>query len=75
MRPDRTYVLSGAVGGFGLKAALFLARHGARHLALLGRRGSATPGAEAALLQLRARGAEARIFACDVADIERSVPR
>jgi phthiocerol/phenolphthiocerol synthesis type-I polyketide synthase C len=70
VRPDRTYVLSGAVGGFGLRAALFLARHGARHVALLGRRGPSTPGAETALLQLQSAGAAARIFNCDVADVE-----
>lgn len=70
VRADRTYVLSGAVGGFGLEAALFLARHGARHIALLGRRGQGTPGAEAALGRLRELGVEARIFACDVADAE-----
>lgn len=71
VRADRTYVLSGAIGGFGLEAALFLVRHGARHVALLGRRGLRTPRAEAALGQLLALGVEARIFACDVADAER----
>ena len=68
VRADRCYVLSGAVGGFGLEAALFLARHGARHIALLGRRGTRMPGADMALERLGALGVDARIFACDVAD-------
>jgi NAD(P)-dependent dehydrogenase (short-subunit alcohol dehydrogenase family)/acyl carrier protein len=61
-------VIVGGAQGFGLAAARFLARHGARHLALLGRRGAATPGAAAALRELTALGARAAIHACDAAD-------
>ncbi|HXP30307.1 MAG TPA: SDR family NAD(P)-dependent oxidoreductase [Stellaceae bacterium] len=67
-RPDGTYVVSGGLTGFGLATAQWLAAHGARHFALLGRRGAATPGAAEALAALAEAGAEARAFACDVAD-------
>jgi acyl transferase domain-containing protein/NADPH:quinone reductase-like Zn-dependent oxidoreductase/short-subunit dehydrogenase/acyl carrier protein len=67
-RADRTYVLTGALSGFGLETAYWLAQHGARHLALLGRRGAATPGATAAMARLAAQGVAVRAYACDVAD-------
>ena len=72
IHPDATYLVSGGLSGFGLAAAQWLAEHGARHLALLGRRGAATPGADAALAGFALTGAEARAYACDVAD-ERAV--
>ncbi|MGO9930690.1 MAG: beta-ketoacyl synthase N-terminal-like domain-containing protein, partial [Steroidobacteraceae bacterium] len=40
-RPDATYVVTGGLSGFGLRTAWWLVRHGARHLALLSRRGAA----------------------------------
>jgi acyl transferase domain-containing protein/acyl carrier protein len=67
-RADGTYILTGALEGFGLEAAQWLVRQGARHLALLGRRGADTPGAAAALAGFARRGVEARAFATDVAD-------
>ena len=68
LRPDRTYLVTGGLNGFGLEAGRWLARHGARHLVLLGRRGGATPGADHTLEQLRSAGVDARAFACDVGD-------
>ncbi len=68
VRGDRQYVVTGGLAGFGLQAAKWLAGQGARHLALLSRRGDSAPGAAAALDQLRALGAEASAYACDVAD-------
>ena len=65
---EGTYVVTGGLGGFGLEAARWLAERGVRSLALLARRGDATPGAEAALADLAASGVLARAFACDVAD-------
>ncbi|HTI82343.1 MAG TPA: SDR family NAD(P)-dependent oxidoreductase [Acetobacteraceae bacterium] len=63
-----TYVVTGGLSGFGLEAARWLAERGARHLALLGRRGAETPGAAIALAALRDAGCEARAYTCDVAD-------
>ncbi|MFC7692941.1 SDR family NAD(P)-dependent oxidoreductase [Paeniroseomonas aquatica] len=65
-----TILVVGGVQGFGLAAARWLAGQGARHLALLSRGGAATPGAEAALRDLAARGATATIHACDATDAE-----
>ena len=63
-RADRTYLVTGGMGGFGLETARWLAAQGAEHLALVSRRGPADPGAAAVLASLP--GATA--FACDVAD-------
>ena len=63
-RADRTYLVTGGMGGFGLETARWLAAQGAEHLALVSRRGPADPDAAAVLASLP--GATA--FACDVAD-------
>ena len=63
-RRDRTYLVTGGMGGFGLETARWLAAQGAEHLALVSRRGPADPDAAAVLASLP--GATA--FACDVAD-------
>ena len=63
-----TYVVTGGLSGFGLETARWLVRHGARHLALVGRRGAGTPGAEEALAAFAAEGVEALALACDMAD-------
>jgi phthiocerol/phenolphthiocerol synthesis type-I polyketide synthase C len=68
VRSDGTYLVAGGLSGFGLASAEWLARQGARSLALLGRRGAATPGATEALARLRDAGVDARAYACDVAD-------
>ncbi|MCF3650814.1 amino acid adenylation domain-containing protein [Synoicihabitans lomoniglobus] len=45
LSPDRTYLITGGLGGLGRLAAAWLIHHGARHLALVGRR---SPSADAA---------------------------
>jgi phthiocerol/phenolphthiocerol synthesis type-I polyketide synthase C len=68
-KPDATYVVTGGLSGFGLRTAWWLVRHGARHLALLSRRGAAaTPDAEKILDQFAAAGVSVTAPACDVAD-------
>ncbi|MBI1357393.1 MAG: SDR family NAD(P)-dependent oxidoreductase [Acidobacteria bacterium] len=66
IQPDATYLITGGLGALGLHAARRLAARGARHLALVGRRG---PGAEAeaAIEKLRAAGVDVRVFSADVA--------
>jgi NAD(P)-dependent dehydrogenase (short-subunit alcohol dehydrogenase family) len=49
--PDGTFLITGGTGGLGLGLARWLVAHGARHLALLSRRG-ATRDAEAAVREL-----------------------
>jgi phthiocerol/phenolphthiocerol synthesis type-I polyketide synthase C len=65
---DGTYIVTGGLDGFGLEAARWLVRNGARRLALLSRRGPATPGADAVLAGFAADHIDARAYACDVAD-------
>jgi acyl transferase domain-containing protein/NADPH:quinone reductase-like Zn-dependent oxidoreductase/acyl carrier protein len=66
--PAGTYVVTGGLAGFGLESARWLADRGARHLALLGRRGEDTPGAAEAIRELAALGCDARAWRCDVSD-------
>ena len=68
VRADRLYLVTGGTDGFGLQAAAWLAEQGARHLALVSRRGPATPGIADGLARLRTLGAEAVAYACDVAE-------
>jgi NAD(P)-dependent dehydrogenase (short-subunit alcohol dehydrogenase family)/acyl carrier protein len=70
LRRDGTYLVTGGVEGFGFEAARWLVSHGARSIALIGRRGSATPGCEARISELEAAGAEVRVYTGDVSDRE-----
>jgi acyl transferase domain-containing protein/acyl carrier protein len=67
---DGSYVVTGGLNGFGLETARWLAAHGARHLALIGRRGADTPGAREAVAELMRQGCAVRICPCDVADAD-----
>jgi NADPH:quinone reductase-like Zn-dependent oxidoreductase/acyl carrier protein len=66
--PACVYVVTGGLAGFGLQAARWLVRQGARRLALIGRRGRATPGAAEALAEFAGQGVQAEAFACDISD-------
>jgi len=68
LRGDGTYLVTGGLDGFGYAAAQWLAAHGARAIALIGRRGLATPGAAERIAALEAAGATVRVYAGDVAD-------
>ncbi|MEW1601105.1 SDR family NAD(P)-dependent oxidoreductase [Streptomyces sp. NPDC093808] len=68
--PEGTYLVTGGLSGFGASTARWLAERGARHLALVGRRGGRTPGAAEMLEDLRARGVRATAYTADAADIE-----
>jgi NADPH:quinone reductase-like Zn-dependent oxidoreductase/NAD(P)-dependent dehydrogenase (short-subunit alcohol dehydrogenase family)/acyl carrier protein len=68
LRHDGTYLVTGGVEGFGFEAARWLVAHGAGSIALIGRRGSATPGCDTRLRELEAAGAEVRVYCGDVAD-------
>ncbi|MEV5593826.1 SDR family NAD(P)-dependent oxidoreductase [Streptomyces sp. NPDC052496] len=73
-----TYLVTGGLSGFGALTARHLAERGARHLALAGRRGAATPEAEALLADLTARGVQVSVHRADVSDaraVERIVAR
>ncbi|HEY8979390.1 MAG TPA: type I polyketide synthase [Streptomyces sp.] len=68
--PDGVFVVTGAGGNLGgLVARHLVARHGARRLLLLGRRGLEAPGAaELEKLLLADGAADVTTLACDVAD-------
>ncbi|MFJ2029060.1 SDR family NAD(P)-dependent oxidoreductase [Streptosporangium sp. NPDC087985] len=68
LEPEGTYLVTGGLGGFGVATARRLARRGARHLALVGRRGAEAPEAPALLEELERSGVEVRAYAADVAD-------
>jgi len=68
LRCDGTHLVTGGIEGFGYECARWLVAHGAGSIALLSRRGSATPGCEARVKELEASGAEVRVYQGDVAD-------
>ena len=81
IRGDGAYLVTGGLGGLGLKVARWLVEQGVRHLVLLGRHGlppretwaTVPPGEElarrtAAVAGLEALGARVDVVAADVAD-------
>jgi acyl transferase domain-containing protein/acyl carrier protein len=83
IRPDATYVVTGAFGGIGMEMAEWLVRRGATHLVLLSRSGlrpgirggqqqDAQESARRAVKRLEEEGARVLVQACDIAD-ERQV--
>ncbi|MFD2416879.1 SDR family NAD(P)-dependent oxidoreductase [Amycolatopsis pigmentata] len=66
--PSGTYLVTGGASGFGAEIARWLACRGARHLALVNRRGMAVPGAEDLVAELTAGGATVSVHAADVTD-------
>jgi phthiocerol/phenolphthiocerol synthesis type-I polyketide synthase C len=60
--------VSGGLSGLGLRTAWWLVSRGARHLALLSRRGASTTEAAAELARFAAHGVSVAALACDVAD-------
>src|SRR5262249_34026184 len=68
LRRDGTYLVTGGIEGFGYECARWLAAHGAGSIALLGRRGPATPGCATRVKELEASGAEFCVYQGDVTD-------
>ena len=62
---DKTYLITGGLGGLGLKMASWMADHGARHLLLLGRRAPSEDTAKV-LDALRQRGVQIEFQTADV---------
>ncbi len=65
---DGNYLVTGGFGGLGSEVARWLAKSGAGHIALVGRRGANTPAAMDLLQELNALGASASAYAVDMAD-------
>lgn len=67
--PDATYVLVGGLGGLGRGLAVYLADHGAKHLAFFSRTSDGlNVQAQQVLSLLRDRSVQAVVYACDVSD-------
>jgi NADPH:quinone reductase-like Zn-dependent oxidoreductase/acyl carrier protein len=66
--PDKTHLVTGGCGGFGLAAARWLAERGAKHLVLMGRNGAAGAEAQEALAEFASNGVTVRAEAADVTD-------
>jgi acyl transferase domain-containing protein/acyl carrier protein len=64
---DASYLVTGGLGGLGLRAARHLVSVGARHLVLLGRR-APSPEVKAHLAAIEADGARIHCMQADVAD-------
>ena len=67
LRGDRSYLVTGGLGGIGLQVAGWLADRGAGAVVLNGRR-APDSAAEKRIAALRARGVEMRVAVADVAD-------
>lgn len=65
-RADASYVITGGLGGFGLAVARWMVERGARHLVLVGRRGTADPETQKLLNDLRQIGADIVVKKADV---------
>jgi acyl carrier protein len=66
---EGTILITGGTGGLGaLLARHLVERHGARRLLLVSRRGPSAEGTQALAEDLRDRGADVEIGACDVTD-------
>ncbi|MFJ7249949.1 type I polyketide synthase [Kitasatospora sp. NPDC098652] len=66
--PRGTLLVTGGTGALGAHVARWLARAGAEHLLLVGRRGPEAPGARQLADELEGLGARVTVAACDVAD-------
>ncbi|OPF73780.1 type I polyketide synthase [Streptomyces antioxidans] len=71
-RPDAdgTVLITGGTGALAGHVATWLADQGAGHLMLASRRGPEAPGVAERVAELRARGAEVTVVACDMRDRE-----
>jgi acyl transferase domain-containing protein/NADPH:quinone reductase-like Zn-dependent oxidoreductase len=67
-RPDRTYLITGGLGGFGLATAQWLVEQGARSLVLASRRGRPDREAVDAVRRLVSTGARVECRMLDVGD-------
>ncbi|OZM74231.1 beta-ketoacyl synthase [Amycolatopsis antarctica] len=66
--PAGSVLVTGGTGALGGQVARWLARHGAKHLLLVSRRGTEAPGSAELAAELAELGARVTVLACDVAD-------
>lgn len=68
LRGDASYLVTGGLGGFGLRTAEWLACRGARHLILISRSGPSSKEAKEAIDRLTEQGVNVYAVPCDVTD-------
>lgn len=76
IKGDGTYLITGALGGYGRVLANWLVKSGARHLVLSSRSGASTPEAQAFVKGLQDRGIDVQVMKADAgspADIKRLI--
>jgi acyl transferase domain-containing protein/NADPH:quinone reductase-like Zn-dependent oxidoreductase/SAM-dependent methyltransferase/acyl carrier protein len=66
IKPDGTYLITGAFGGYGKVLARWLVNCGARHLVLTSRSGGSTPESEKFVAGLEERGVTVRVIPADI---------
>jgi zearalenone synthase (highly reducing iterative type I polyketide synthase) len=66
--PEATYLLVGGTGGLGASLATFLARKGARHLAVVSRSGPSSRNASSFTQNLASLGVHTTLYAADTSD-------
>ncbi|UDL93940.1 SDR family NAD(P)-dependent oxidoreductase [Lichenihabitans sp. PAMC28606] len=64
--PDRTHLITGGLGGFGIATAQWLVDRGARHLILIGRSGAASEDAKQAVDAMTEAGVSVHIASLDI---------
>ncbi|MFN2355855.1 MAG: type I polyketide synthase, partial [Desulfopila sp.] len=65
---DASYLVTGGLGGFGLKTAEWLVSKGARNLVLISRSGPSSEEAKTAIARLKNLGVKVHAASCDVTD-------
>ncbi|MEQ9620457.1 amino acid adenylation domain-containing protein [Coleofasciculus chthonoplastes] len=70
VRGEGSYLITGGLGGLGIKAAQWLIEEGAKHIVLASRRGINSPEVGAEIRQLEEKGAEILVVKADVAQYE-----
>ena len=70
LHPNASYLITGGLGGFGLKTAQWLTTRGAKNLILISRRGASSEEAQAFLAECQTQGIKTLCPPCDVSDKE-----
>lgn len=65
---DATYLIAGGTGGLGANLAKFLARKGAKNLAIVSRSGSSAASATSVTQDLTSMGVRVQFYAADISD-------
>ena len=68
LNAQRSYLVTGGLGGLGLEVAQWLVAKGARYLVLAGRRGAATAVAQVAIRAMEDAGAQIVLAQADIAE-------